>query len=33
MNFKDYAVLTVLINGDEEISSPAARSMLTRLGA
>jgi glutamate carboxypeptidase len=33
MNFKDYGVLTVLINGDEEISSPAARSRLTKFGA
>ncbi|MEI7430652.1 MAG: M20/M25/M40 family metallo-hydrolase [Betaproteobacteria bacterium] len=33
MSFKEYGVLTVLINGDEEISSPAARSSLTRLGA
>jgi len=32
LNFKDYGTLTVLINGDEEISSPGARSLLTRLG-
>ena len=32
-NFKDYGLITVLINGDEEISSPASRNMLTRLGA
>jgi glutamate carboxypeptidase len=32
-NFKDYGLVTVLINGDEEISSPASRTMLTRLGA
>jgi glutamate carboxypeptidase len=32
-NFKDYGLVTVLINGDEEISSPAARSTLTKLGA
>ncbi len=32
MNFRDYAVLTVLINGDEEISSPAARGPLAKLG-
>lgn len=30
---KDYGQLTVLINGDEEISSPGARSTITRLGA
>ena len=33
MNFRDYGDLTVLINGDEEISSPGSRAMLTRLGA
>lgn len=33
MGFKDYGQLTVLINGDEEISSPGSRSMLTKLGA
>ena len=33
MNFRDYGALTVLINGDEEISSPGSRAMLTRLGA
>ena len=33
MNFRDYGELTVLINGDEEISSPGSRAMLTRLGA
>ncbi|MEJ8810999.1 M20/M25/M40 family metallo-hydrolase [Variovorax ureilyticus] len=32
MNFKDYGTLTVLINGDEEISSPGARSLITQLG-
>ena len=32
MNFKDYGLVTVLINGDEEISSPAARGPLTKLG-
>lgn len=31
--FDDYGTLTVLINGDEEISSPGARSIITRLGA
>ena len=29
----DFGTLTVLINGDEEISSPASRSTITRLGA
>jgi len=29
----DYGTLTVLINGDEEISSPGSRFLLTRLGA
>lgn len=33
MGFKDYGTLTVLINGDEEISSPGARATLTKLGA
>ena len=32
MNFRDYGTLTVLINGDEEISSPASRSHLEKLG-
>ncbi|OFE13503.1 glutamate carboxypeptidase [Pseudohongiella acticola] len=31
--FDDYGTLTVLINGDEEISSPGSRATLTRLGA
>jgi glutamate carboxypeptidase len=33
INFRDYGQLTVLINGDEEISSPGSRGMLTKLGA
>lgn len=33
MNFREYGTLTVLINGDEELSSPGSRSLLTRLGA
>jgi glutamate carboxypeptidase len=33
MNFRDYGKLTVLINGDEEISSPGSRSWITELGA
>jgi glutamate carboxypeptidase len=33
MKFSDYGVLTVLINGDEEISSPGSRDMLRKLGA
>ena len=32
IGFKDYGTLTVLINGDEEISSPGARAVITRLG-
>ena len=32
MNFRDYGLITVLINGDEEVSSPGARATLTRLG-
>jgi glutamate carboxypeptidase len=33
LGFEDYGSLTVLMNGDEEISSPGARSTITRLGA
>jgi glutamate carboxypeptidase len=33
MNFKDYGTLTVLFNGDEEISSPGARNTITKEGA
>jgi glutamate carboxypeptidase len=33
MNFREYGTLTVLINGDEEISSPASRALLTQLGS
>jgi glutamate carboxypeptidase len=32
LDFRDYALLTVLINGDEEISSAGSRATLTRLG-
>jgi glutamate carboxypeptidase len=32
LNFTEYGLLTVLINGDEEISSPGARAVITRLG-
>lgn len=31
--FNDYGTLTVVINGDEEISSPASRAVIQRLGA
>lgn len=33
LNFRDYGALTVLINADEEVSSPGSRALLTRLGA
>ncbi|MFN9471308.1 M20/M25/M40 family metallo-hydrolase [Acidovorax sp.] len=33
LNFKDYGTLTVLVNGDEEISSPGWRSTITRVAA
>src|SRR5262249_7379584 len=33
MNFHDYGVITVLINADEEVSSPGSRAVLVRLGA
>jgi glutamate carboxypeptidase len=32
LNVRDYGTLTVLINGDEEISSPASRALITKLG-
>ena len=32
VNFREYGTLSVLINGDEEISSPGSRSVITRLG-
>jgi glutamate carboxypeptidase len=32
LKFTEYGTLTVLINGDEEISSPASRFVITRLG-
>ena len=31
LKFRDYDTLTVLINGDEEISSPGSRSTITRM--
>jgi len=33
LKFDDYGTLTVLINGDEEISSPGSRKLIARLGA
>ncbi len=33
LNFREYGTLTVLINGDEEISSPGSRSTFAQLGA
>jgi len=33
MNFRDYGLITVLINADEEVSSAGSRSMLTKLGS
>lgn len=33
MNFREYGILTVLINADEELSSPGSRSLITKLGA
>ncbi len=32
LDLRSYGTLTVLINGDEEISSPGSRALLTRLG-
>jgi glutamate carboxypeptidase len=33
LDLRDYGLVTVLVNGDEEISSPGSRSLITRLGA
>jgi glutamate carboxypeptidase len=33
LDIHDYGVLTVLINADEEISSPGSRGLITRLGS
>ena len=33
LNFSDYGLITVVINADEEVSSPGSRALLTRLGA
>ncbi|TFH75355.1 M20/M25/M40 family metallo-hydrolase [Gammaproteobacteria bacterium LSUCC0112] len=33
LGFADYGTLTVLINGDEEISSPGSRATITRMAA
>nr|WP_295785682.1 M20/M25/M40 family metallo-hydrolase [Rhodoferax sp.] len=33
LNFDDYSRLTVLVNSDEEISSPGSRAMLTKAGS
>ena len=33
MDFREFGTLTVLINADEEVSSPGSRSLLTKLGA
>ncbi len=33
MNFSEYGTLTVLVNGDEEISSPGSRAELTKAGS
>lgn len=32
LNFRDYGTLTVLINGDEEVSSPGSRFLIEKLG-
>lgn len=33
IDFREYGLITVLINADEEVSSPGSRSLITRLGA
>ena len=30
LGFREYGMLTVLINGDEELSTPSARNLITR---
>jgi glutamate carboxypeptidase len=32
LNFRDYGLITVAINADEEVSSPGSRTLITRLG-
>lgn len=33
LDFKEYGTLTVLVNGDEEISSPGSRALITQIGS
>ena len=33
LNFRDYKLITVVINGDEEISTPGARNLISKLGS
>lgn len=33
LNFRDYGLLTVLINGDEEVSSAGSRTLIAKLGS
>lgn len=33
LGFRDFGTLSVLINGDEEISTPGARALMSKLGA
>jgi len=33
LGFRDYGRLTVIVNGDEEVSTPGARNLITRLAA
>lgn len=33
LGVRDYGLITVLINGDEEVSSPGSRTLITRLGS
>ncbi|MBF8300280.1 MAG: glutamate carboxypeptidase [Acidobacteria bacterium] len=33
LNFRDYGLITVLINGDEEVSSAGSRTLITKLGS
>jgi glutamate carboxypeptidase len=33
LNFREYGLITVLINGDEEVSSAGSRTLITKLGS
>ena len=33
LNFRDYGLITVLVNGDEEVASAGSRTLITKLGS